>query len=98
MCVDAADTINLARRTLVLANAAKKLEHAIHIMCATPSGYQARVAQKRLAIASLHVDNGKARAKNGAQSDEDEDVGEVMDALRGGVEWWRKMQKGVSIS
>ncbi|KAG8214332.1 P-loop containing nucleoside triphosphate hydrolase protein [Butyriboletus roseoflavus] len=82
-------------RTLVLADAAKKLEHAIHLMCATPSGYQTRVAQKRQAIASLDVDKGNGGAKNGAREDEDEDVGEVMDALRGGVEWWHKMHKGL---
>lgn len=67
-------------------------------MCATPSGYEVRVAEKRRAIASLDVNEGRRKGKakdsekNGARSDEDEDVGEVMDALRG-VEWWHKMQK-----
>jgi len=82
-------------RTLVLADAAKKLEHAVHIMCATPSGYGIRIVQKRRAIVSLVVGKGKATAKaskkDGAR---DEDVEDVMEALRGGVEWWHKM-KGV---
>ena len=86
----------LCCRTLVLADAAKKLEHGIHVMCSTPSGYRVRIVQKRGAIMSLAVNKGKAGAKankDGAP-DEDEDVGEVMEALRGGVEWWRRMHKG----
>ena len=86
-------------RTLVLADAAKKLEHGVHIMCATPSGYGERVVQKRGAIMSLVVGKEKSGArvnnKNGALG-EDEDVGEVMEALRGGVEWWYKMHKGTT--
>ncbi|KAI9568465.1 P-loop containing nucleoside triphosphate hydrolase protein [Boletus coccyginus] len=84
-------------RTLVLADAAKKLEHAVHIMCATPSGYGIRVVQKRRAIVSLVVGKGKARAKDSKKDgarDEDEDEDDVMEALRGGVETWHKMYKG----
>lgn len=85
-------------RTLVLADAAKELEHGIYILCATPSGYAVRMLQKRRALASLVTDMGKVRAKaieNGGFQDEDVDVEEVMKALRGGVQWWHKMQKGV---
>ncbi|KAH0826214.1 P-loop containing nucleoside triphosphate hydrolase protein [Lanmaoa asiatica] len=83
-------------RTLVLADAAKKLEHGIQMMSSTTPGYETRVMQKRRAIASLErMARDKNSGKNGAPSDEDEDVEEVMDALRGGVEWWwHKIQKG----
>ena len=72
-------------------------------MCSTPSGYRVRIVQKRGAIMSLVVDKGKAMVKagrnNGAlDEDKDEDVGEVMEALRGGVGWWHKIQQGTTRS
>lgn len=70
-------------RTLVLAEGAKRLEHAIHIMCATPSGYEERVvrAQRVIMNAAKGVDK-----RNDA-------VKEVMECLRQGVEWWHKTQQ-----
>jgi hypothetical protein len=96
--LDACDLrmIWVCRRTRVLADAAKTLEHGIHNMCATPSGYGERLVQKRGAIMSLVVGEGTSRAEANAKKgalDEDEDVGEVMEALRGGVaKWWHTMQ------
>lgn len=86
-------------RTLVLADAAKRLEHAVHMMCATPPGHGERIVQKRRAIASLVLNKGKARAtcseKSGVQ-EENEDIEEIMEALRGGVGAWHKMQQGTA--
>ncbi|KAF8550197.1 hypothetical protein OG21DRAFT_1487942 [Imleria badia] len=83
------------RATLLLAEAAKTLEHEVLNMCATPSGYGERIVQKRRAIVSLVVDEDEARRraceKKGAG---EEDVGEVIKALRGGVALWQKMYNG----
>lgn len=75
-------------RTRVLAEAAKRLEHGIHSMCATPSGYMVRVGQKRRAIAALGV--GMDTGTGVRDGERDDDGKEIMAALHGSVEGWHK--------
>lgn len=77
-------------RTHVLTEAAKTLEYAALVMSATLDGYGERIVQKRRAIAVVIGHGDRA----GSKGDGDEDVREVLEALRGGVERWRKMHEG----
>lgn len=61
------------------------------MMCATQAGYEERVLRKQRAVALL-ADMGK-ESKKGGREDNDDDTGEIMEALQSSTTWWHKQHK-----